>query len=390
MSQTGSDRVPFAWHEPCDSPWFEVDGDRIRLLVDGRHAFPTMLSAVRHATREILLEMYWVADDDVGRTFRDAVTEAAKNGVIVKVIYDAVGSLGLPSDFWAPLERAGGIAHAYHPLSPFAPGFRLTAVDRRDHRKLLVVDGAVGFVGGINLTEAWIPRASGGLGFRDDAVELTGPVTFELRSLFYKTWQHLTAAKPPRDLLPVVPGRTRRVWALASQTSRRLRRGILDEYLFRLRRAERTIDLANAYFVPDGSFRHALYGARRRGVRVRLLVPRKGDVAVVQMAQESLYEDLLARGFEVYLLRDTVLHSKTAIVDDRFVTTGSYNFDQRSRTKNLELNVAVEDPAFAAHTRGAFEADLLAADRLAAKDWQGRSAVRRGAETVCYMLRRFW
>jgi len=383
-------REPFPWDAPCQSPWFAVGSDRVRLLVDGRDAFPTMLSAIRHATREVLLEMYWVADDIVGRTFRDALAEAARNGVIVKVVVDAVGSLGLPAAFWEPLERAGGIAHTYHPLSPFAPTFRLTAVDRRDHRKLLLIDGSVGFVGGINLTEAWIPRACGGLGFRDDAVELTGPVTFELRSLFYNTWQHLTAAKPPKDVLPVVPGRTRRVWALASQMSRRMRRGILDEYLFRLRRAERTVDLANAYFVPDGSFRHALYGARRRGVRVRLLVPRKGDIAVVQMAQEALYGELLARGFEVYLLRDTVLHSKTAIVDDRFVTTGSYNFDERSRIKNLELNVAVEDPAFAVHTREAFETDLLAADRLTEASWQGRGPMRRGAEMVCYMLRRFW
>ncbi len=390
MSNTKPEPSVFPWSAPCTGPWFEVGSDRVRLLVDGRDAFPTMLAAIRHATSEILLEMYWVGDDDVGRTFRAALTEAANNGVIVKVVVDAIGSLGLPSDFWAPLERAGGIAHTYHPLSPFAPTFRLTAIDRRDHRKLLLVDGKIGFVGGINLATAWIPKENGGLGFRDDAIELTGPVTFELRSLFYKTWQHLTAARPPKDVLPVVPGRTRNVWALASQTSRRMRRGILGEYLFRIQRAERNIDLANAYFVPDGSFRHALYGARRRGVRVRLLVPRKGDIAVVQMAQESLYTDLLARGFEVYLLRDTVLHSKTAIVDEKFVTTGSYNFDERSRTKNLELNIAVEDAAFASHTRRAFETDLLAADRLTDEAWRERGRLRRATEVVSYMLRRFW
>ena len=180
------------------------------------------------------------------------------------------------------------------------------------------------------------------------------------------------------------------MWALASPTSRKMQRGILREYLFRIQRARHTIDFANAYFVPDGAFRHALYGARRRGVRVRLLLPRKGDIAVVQMAQEALYEDYLARGFEVHLLRDSVLHSKTAIFDRAFVTTGSYNFDERSRAKNLELNVAIEDPAFAAHVSDAFETDLTAADRLTKEVWQDRSIMRRGTEVVSYMLRRFW
>lgn len=380
----------FPWDRVPTCPSFDVDGDRVRLLVDGLDAFPIMLAAIRRAKSEILLEMYWVGDDPVGRTFLLALTRAADDGVIVRVVFDAIGSLGLAEGFWDPLIRAGGLVYVYHALSPFTPTFKLAGLERRDHRKLLLIDGGVGFLGGINLASAWLPREHGGQGFRDDAVEVRGPATEELRALFFKTWQHLTGSKPPADVVPLVPNRTRRVWALASQTSRKMRRGILREYLFRIQRAEQTIDFANAYFVPDSSFRHALYGARRRGVRVRLLLPRKGDIAVVQMAQEALYEDLLARGLEVHLLRDTVLHSKTAIFDRAFVTTGSYNFDDRSRTKNLELNLAVEDHAFAAHVSDAFETDLSAADRLTAETWQSRGLVRRGAEVVSYMLRRFW
>ena len=380
----------FAWDRVTTSQSFDIDGDRVRLLVDGNEAFPTMLAAIRHATREILLEMYWVGDDVVGRAFLLALTEAAKNGVAVRVVYDGFGSLGLSSTFWDPLEREGGLVHVYHTLSPLMPAFTFASLERRDHRKLLMVDGAVGFLGGINLALPWLPREHGGQGFRDDAIEIRGPATDDLRALFYKTWRHATRIKPPADVLPVVPGRARRVWALASPTSRKMQRGILREYLFRIQRARHTIDFANAYFVPDGAFRHALYGARRRGVRVRLLLPRKGDIAVVQMAQEALYEDYLARGFEVHLLRDSVLHSKTAIFDRAFVTTGSYNFDERSRAKNLELNVAIEDPAFAAHVSDAFETDLTAADRLTKEVWQDRSIMRRGTEVVSYMLRRFW
>ncbi len=379
----------FDWNAASTRPYFDIDGDQVRLLCDGLEAFPTMLAAIERARVEVLLEMYWVGDDPVGAMFRAALVRKADEGVLVRVVVDAFGSLGLPGSFWDPLTRAGGLVYVYHTLSPLAPAFELRTVDLRNHRKVLVIDGDIGFTGGINLALPWLPREHGGQGFRDDAIEVRGPAVSELRGLFYKTWQHLSRSKPPSDVLPFVPARTRRVWVLANQRSRKQKRGILREYLFRVNRAQRSIDLANAYFVPEGSFRHALYGAARRGVRVRVLVPLRGDVAIVQMAQEALYQSFLDAGLEVYLLRGSVLHSKTAIFDGNFVTSGSYNFDERSRSKNLELNFAVEDPAFAAHVRAAFEADLDSAERLTAQVWHDRGVVRRGAELVSFMLRRF-
>jgi cardiolipin synthase A/B len=141
--------------------------------------------------------------------------------------------------------------------------------------------------------------------------------------------------------------------------------------------------------VPEGAFRHALYGAARRGVRVRVLVPFRGDVAIVQMAQEALYQGFLDAGIEVYLLRGSVLHSKSAIVDGHFVTLGSYNFDERSRSKNLELNLAVEDPEFASHAGAMFDAYLASSERLTRETWAARGAIRRGVELVSFTLRRF-
>ncbi|HQY62045.1 MAG: hypothetical protein IPF92_02330 [Myxococcales bacterium] len=379
----------FPWGAAPTLPTFGVDSHALRLLRDGVEAFPAMLGAIAAARVEILVEMYWVGDDAVGARFLRALVEKAHEGVLVRVVVDAVGSLGLRDNFWAPLERAGGLVNVYHPLSPLARSFQLRAIELRDHRKLLVVDGEVGFTGGINLALPWLPREHGGQGFRDEAVEVRGPVVRQLRGLFYKTWQHLTRAKPPADVHPLAVARKGHVWVLANQRTRRGRREILREYLFRVQRAQRTIDLANAYFVPEGAFRHALYGAVRRGVRVRVLVPFRGDVAIVQMAQESLYQDFLDHGLEVYLLRGSVLHSKSAIVDRHFVTLGSYNFDERSRSKNLELNLAVEDPAFATQAEAMFEAYLTSSERLTGEAWASRGSLRRGAELVSFTLRRF-
>lgn len=379
----------FPWTTPAPLATFDVDGHTLRLLCDGLEAFPAMLQAIAEARVEVLLEMYWVGDDPVGARFLDALVVKAREGVLVRVIVDAVGSLGLGDAFWAPLERAGGLVNVYHPLSPFSRSFQLRAVELRNHRKLLVVDGVVGFTGGINLALPWLPREHGGQGFRDEAVEVRGPAVKQLRGLFYKTWQHLTRSKPPADVHPLAQARKDRVWVLANQRSRRGRREILREYLFRVQRAQRTIDLANAYFVPEGAFRHALYGAVRRGVRVRVLVPFRGDVAVVQMAQESLYQAFLDAGVEVYLLRGSVLHSKSAIFDSQFVTLGSYNFDERSRSKNLELNLAVDDARFAAHADAMFEGYLTSSERLTRDVWKARGTLRRGVELVSFTFRRF-
>jgi cardiolipin synthase len=378
----------FGWDEPVGAPFFDVDVDRVRLLVDGAMAFRAMLAAIRKAEREILLEMYWVGDDLVGRRFRAELAAAARRGVMVRVVVDAIGSLGLPGDFWAPVEREGGIVYVFHALSPFARRFRLDLLDRRDHRKLLLVDGSTGFLGGINLALPWLPRECGGEGFRDDAIELSGPSLADLRALFFKTWSHVSGTRTGPAVGAFGERRMGRVWALASPTSRRARRGVLREYLFRIHRARRSIDFANAYFVPRSSFRHALYGARRRGVRVRLLLPEVSDIRTVQLAQEAFYDDYLAAGIEVYLLRNAVLHSKTAIVDRAFVTSGSYNLDERSRVKNFELNLAVECPAFAAHVTEVFERDLEGAVRLTRGSWQNRGVVRRGAQAFAHLLRR--
>lgn len=379
------------------SPWFHIGGDDVRLLRDGVEAFPAMLEAIASAKREITLEMYWVAPDAVGMRFRDALAAKARAGVTVRVIYDAVGSLAITPAFWQNLVDAGGEVREFHPISPLRPSFQMSLMNQRDHRKILVIDRDTGFTGGLNLARAWLPIEDGGEAWRDDMIQVKGHVVEELRTLFYKTWRRvwfrnlpheLVPMNQPRDLVPLSKRPTGRVYVLASL--RRSRRNLMKEYLNRINRSRVSIDIANSYFIPDRAVRNALFRAVLRGVRVRVLVPTKSDVAVVQFALEAMYESLLRRGIEVFCYAGPMMHAKTAIIDDHFAMIGSYNLDERSRAKNLEVNIAVEDVAFATYVRQWFDRDVAGATRVDLYEWRARPLARRGIEYVAYALRKLW
>lgn len=363
-----------------------VGESTVRFLRNGRQAFPAMLEAIESAQHEVLLEMYWIEDDLVGLAFRDAFSRAASRGVRVRVLYDSFGSYNVNAAWWTPLSLAGGKVWEFHPISPLDERFRLARVEPRDHRKMLVVDSARAYVGGLNLTRAWLPREADGGEWRDDMLEVQGPVGLDLRALFYRQWSRLTKESLPADLTHTRMSATTGVWGLASPW--RSDRSIRAEFLRRISGASETIDIANSYFLPDAKFRRALYRAARRGVRVRVLVPALCDVLVVQRATEALISRLLRRGIEIYRLNDAVLHSKTAIIDD-FVTIGSYNMDARSWRKNLEVNLAVESPTVAHEVRSSFERDLQHAHRVDRREWKARPLVQRSVEWACYALRRF-
>ncbi len=344
-------------------PFFSVGDNRVRHLSDARQAYPAMLTAIRSARDEILLEMYWVAADRVGYQFRDALVERATAGVTVRVIYDALGSLGLPLDFWEPLILAGGEVIQYGPLAPWRRHFRLWRLRFRDHRKVLVTDMRTAFTGGLNLAEQWLPVEQGGAGWRDDAVELRGPATHQLRSLFYDTWWYLGGTRPRNSRRRY--RRTRRgVWVLSNLVYGSPNRAIRRAYLLAIRRARTSIDLACAYFIPGPVILHALLAAHRRGVHVRLLVPLQSDIRLVDLATHGILDLLVREGIDVYAFRGRVLHSKIGIVDHRYVTIGSHNLDTQSLRFNLESNVAIDDHGFAAAVTASFDLDLAHAIKL--------------------------
>jgi cardiolipin synthase len=366
------------------NPWFTVGADQVRLLRDGGAMFPALLDAINSARSEVLMEMYWFGQDRVGVIVRDALLAAVKRGVRVRIIYDAFGSRTVPERFWQILDRERNASvRVYGPLAPWRKRFNLGRVFHRNHRKFIVVDGVHAFVGGINVGEEWWPQ-NGGTSWRDDAVELVGPTAQEVRSLFWRTWRRLGGFVPSG--VPQIPAEGNgAVWLIANDRRFSTRREIRRTYLQEIRKARSSIDIANAYFLPDRQVLRALVAARRRGVPVRVLVPQKSDVPAVTLAQRSLLKHLIEKGIEVHAYGSSILHAKTAVIDD-FATIGSYNLDYRSWRFNLECNIAVFDKLFADRVRKSFGDDLETSIKLGLDHLNNRPRLEKITSWILFHL----
>jgi len=369
-----------------------VSGNRVALLHDGEQAFPAMLEAIAEAKREILLEMYWFASDEVGRQFADALTAKAETGVTVRVIYDAVGSIQSDGRMFSRLRDAGCEVEQYNPIAPWRARFRVGVVNNRDHRKLLIVDRHVGFTGGVNLGNEWAPKGAGGAGWRDDTIRIEGPAVEQMCDIFDYGWRRIVeppSADRPR-LRPTVDtgdGTGSRVRVLANHYFRE-RRAIRQAYLRRIESAQRSVCITNSYFVPDGQIRRVLGRAVARGAEVRVIVPGKSDVFAVRHAARKLYGRLLEAGIQLYEWQGSILHSKTAVIDGRWCTVGTYNLDARSLRFNLEVVAAVEDAAVAGAMEDRFNEDLEHAKLVSYEEWRRRPLHVRMLDDFFYRFHR--
>lgn len=368
-----------------DEPAAFVRHNHVSLLQDGREAYPAMLDAIAGAKRSVNLETYILRDDRTGRRFADALTERSRSGVDVRLIFDSVGSLGLPDRFVQRLRNGGVKMLEYRPVAPWR---RRWGWSSRDHRKILVVDGRVAFTGGLNIADEYADPADGGGGWRDTHARIEGPGAYMLERLFRTVWFRETGRFFPfaGDLRPGPGDSLVRVAANEELLKRFLiRRG----YLHAIARAERRILISSAYFIPDRSVRRALYAARRRGVDLRVLVPSVSDVPAVAYASRYLYARHMAKGVRLFAWPGPVLHAKTMAVDSVWAAVGSYNFTHRSLHHNLEVTVHVVDGAFCAQLEESIEADMRASAELKSADWARRPASERMLERLFYLLR-YW
>lgn len=370
-----------------------VPGNRVQLLKDGREAFPAMLDAIAQARRQILLEMYWFGSDRVGRRFAAALSQACQRGVEVGVIYDSVGSITADPAMFGELEQQGVHLLEYHPVAPWRRRFQFsfTRLSRRDHRKILVVDGNIGFTGGINLADQWAPLEEEGGAWRDDMMRIEGPAVDGLSRCFHRVWRRhdlpplsRIEAGPPQPggdkLLPV---------RILGERYFRHRHEIARDYASRLYAAKERVYIANSYFVPDASVRRALVRAARRGVDVRVIVPAHSDVEAVKFAGRAQYGKLLAAGVRIFEWQDGMFHAKTAVIDGKWCTTGTFNFDYMSLRQNLEVNASVLDVDLAEQVEQAFREDLLRAREIEMDEVMFRSLSDRLLESTFYRLRKF-
>lgn len=330
-------------------------GNAARLLLDARENFPAWLDAIRGAQRLILFECYIVDDDDVGREFVRALADRARDGVHVYVLYDWLGSLGSGA-LWAPLREAGVRVATFNPFRLASPLGWTT----RDHRKMIAIDGRVGFVSGLCVSAKWQGCPERRLEpWRDTGVELRGPAVAELEAAFAGVWEATGEGAFPEELLtapeamPAV-GATR-VRVISGQPSAA---GVLRLDLMIAAIARERLWLTDAYFVGTATYVQSLVAAARDGVDVRLLVPGASDIPAVSVLSRAGYRVLLEEGVRVFEWNGTMLHAKTAVADTLWSRVGSTNLNLASFLGNYELDVAIEDPAFAALMAGQFEADL--------------------------------
>ena len=342
------------------SPTLAIDGHEFRLFVEAGPLIAAMVEDIRNAKRRVWVESYIVADDAGGRAIVEALAERAKAGLDVRLMYDAVGSLGIPAALFAPLQAAGGKVHVFHSFWESLRRFSLFQIfNRRNHRKLLIVDDAIAFFGGMNIVDQsavvnvddvkkmHLPRSAG---WRDVHLRMVGPRQAEVAAGMEWLWKRAHHERVRRR----PAWRVRKVLASLQESfhffdTQPWRPGRRIERLFAplIRNARESLVLSIAYFLPLGRVLRELEKARKRGVKIVVILPGESDIKWVQYATRHVYEKLLRDGFEIYERQFQMLHSKVIVVDHVWTVVGSANLDARSLDFNLEYVGLFRSPRMA-------------------------------------------
>ena len=376
-----------------------VTGNRARILIDGPETLAEMHKSIEAARREIYVETFILADDPVGQRVADALLDARKRGVVVRLIYDAAGSVRTPDEFFEPLERVGVEVRKFNPVDPIEDP-RLWRINHRNHRKLLIVDGRTTFLGGVNFSEEYAsssaitPGEVRGLnaGWRDTHLRIDGPVSGDYRALFFRSWAE---TGEPVTVTEVEWPATSEVFGddlvrpLASSGGDEAEYVIYQTYRSAVQHSAEKVWLTHAYFSPDEAFLDDIEDAAKRGVDVRLLLPGFLDFEIVRYASRANYHRLLEAGVRIFERTDALLHAKTAVVDGVWSTVGSANLDMRSFVHNDEVNAVVVGSSFGAEMEDLFLRDCGKAREITLKDWQQRSWLERLKEFVSRRLN-YW
>lgn len=372
-----------------------VMGNKVSLLKDGPATFEAMFAAIAKAKDHINVETYILEDDEIGRRFSDALIEKQKQGVQVNLIYDSVGTLNTPREFFKRLTDNGIQTVEFNPVNPLKlkKGWD---VNQRDHRKLLIVDGKIAFLGGINISGVYSsgssskpqkPKPGGPQPWRDTHFQVQGPVVAELQKLFLETWQKQHGPQlAPNDYFPKITHLGKEVVRAIGSSPDYGYSLIHATLISAITSAETSVYLTNAYFVPDPQLLAALTDAAQRGVDVKIILPSSTDSGLVFHAGRSYYDKLLRGGVKIYERQNVLLHAKTAVIDGVWSTIGSTNLDWRSFLHNDELNVVVLGTDFGMQMSDMFREDLQASASITLEAWRKRSIGLRFKEA----LSRLW
>ena len=383
-------QAPVAAQRP-ESPL--VGGNDAQLLIDGPRTHAAMFAAMDGARDSINLETYILEAGEIGERLLRTVAAKTRQGVKVNVLYDGVGSIGTPADYFDRLKQAGAAVCEFNPVNP-AKARRGWEVNNRNHRKILVVDGRVAFTGGINLSSVYSsgsrahrapqevkPGEPSDRGWRDTHVEVEGPAVAQLQKLFLDGWAHencpgiRSAAYYPR-----LEARGPKAIRVVSSDPEQGRSEMYTTLLRRIGTARERVWLTVGYFVPDEEILRALVDAARRRVDVRLVLPGFSDFWAPVYAGRSHYGELLDAGVHIYEWHKSIMHAKTAVIDGTWASVGSTNLDWRSFVHNWEADVVVEDPAFAQALERRFREDAAGSIEVSASQWRSRGGLERAKE----------
>lgn len=382
-----------------------VVGNKIELLVDGPSTYASMFAAIAGARDHINIETFILEPDEIGQRFVAALLQKRHKGIAVNLIYDSVGSLNTPKEFFKPLMDAGANIIEYNPINPLKAR-KDWSINERDHRKLLVVDGRIAYVGGINISSVYYyssftgPSRSKGVSgrqtedkksnvvpWRDTHLRIEGPVVSEFQKMFMATWEKQKGKElGGHGYFPQLTNTGRAVVRAIGSSPGDPYSLIYVTLMSAINCAESKVYITNAYFIPDPQLRTALKDAVARGVDVRLLLPGKSDFNVVLYASHSFYNELLSAGIKIYERQNAVLHAKTAMIDGVWSTVGSTNLDWRSFLNNQEINAVILDRDFGSRMQDMFNKDLESSEAITLEGWENRPLFMRFREQIA----RFW
>lgn len=362
-----------------------VRGNKVTALQNGNEIFPAMLLAIRSAQTSITFETFIYWSGEIGEKFSQALSERARAGVLVSVIIDWVGSTKMEQSLLNSMQAAGVQLHRYRPLHWYNFG----RMNNRTHRKLLVVDGRIGFTGGVGIADQWTGDGGDPEHWRDTHFRIEGPVVAQLQAAFNDNWIKTTGqVLNGSSYFPALQeeGEMEAHVFVASPSGGSESMHLM--YLLAIAAAEETIDLVASYFVPDRLLIEALIAARGRNVRVRILLPGPHmDSLTVKIASKADWGALLNAGAEIHVYQPTMLHTKLLVIDGEFVSVGSTNFDMRSIRLNDEASLNIYSSGFATQMTAVFEDDLLDAEPYSLARWKSRPLREKFSEKILLPIR---
>ena len=371
-------------------------GNRVSVLIDGPQTYSALEAALRAARHSVHIETFIFGAGDVGQRFADLLARKRKEGLEVRVLYDSLGSGETPREFFDQLRRQDVEVREFRPMNPVKTP-DVWNLHNRDHRKIIVVDGTVGFTGGINIDSTYAsastskPGPERGLedGWRDTHVEIEGLAVSQLQHLFFESWQQ---AGPPEDLdkndkyFPRIAPAGHDLVTIVANDSESDDRSLYGTYLAAFTSSTKRLWLTHAYFAPNEELLTSMIDAAERGVDVRLIVPSFTDSRVVLNATQATFTPLLEAGVKIYELKDALLHAKSVVIDSTVSIVGSANLDARSFLHNDEVNAIVISRDTAAKMEQVFQRDQQAARPVELDRWKRRSWWQRTKEFFVNMF----